>query len=815
MAYVLAALLAFLLPVFPAAGTAAAAAGDYVWTSIMGPGNGRANRLLFVPERNELYRTVEGRGVWCYDTTSGKWKDTGGGKNYLALAWDGTYLYAGFERYDPSNGTWDEISGPSAVGRAWTLTWGGSRLYAGTSTGLWIYDPAENSWTNAPGMDDAIRSLAWDGSGIYAGTEEIGVWRYDPESGTWTDTGGYHSYLSCTWCLTWNGSALYAGADQGVWHYDPGSGVWTRIEGNSGNIQYVRPEALAWDGSGLYVVTFSDGVFYYNPGSGACDPISVPFDKEYLESGAWGGTVLYVGSSYQGVWSFNPVDQSWTDTGGGISTDTVDALAWDGSYLYAGIYYSNQGVWRYDPVAEEWSSTNLGESCKCLLWNGSSLFAGTYKGVWRYDPGTGIWTDTGGGLSGKPVTCLAWSGSTLYAGTNGNGIWRFDPETNTWTDTYGGFINIFYINAIAWDGSGLYAAATINFGRPWPLYSSISSVWHYDQASQTWSHIGIPEQERGISSLAWDGSRLYAGRAYPSAKIWCYNPPTGTWNDISNGLSSSSSFLLWDGSSLYASAGHVWRYFPQTGAWENISSTAAFSSPGCLAFADCGLYAGASMQGVWHCRLPLVLSSIAPSSAPVGGEVTISGDGFGSSRGSSHVSFGGTPATEYVSWTNTQIKCKVPSMAAGKVEVTVTTAQGTSDPLPFEVTLPPPFTLTSVTPAQGSQLDLWLDLAVEGTGLQPGATLALRKGTAVIGALSVNVASETRLTATVFLFGAEPGEYDVVVNNPGGEEAVLSGGFTVSGACGQGAGASMLALGLMMGLLSLAGVGKRRRKQRR
>ena len=44
-------------------------------------------------------------------------------------------------------------------------------------------------------------------------------------------------------------------------------------------------------------------------------------------------------------------------------------------------------------------------------------------------PGTETWTDTGGGVSGYVVLSLAWDGTGLYAGTDGHGVWHYDPAT--------------------------------------------------------------------------------------------------------------------------------------------------------------------------------------------------------------------------------------------------------------------------------------------------------------------------------------------------------------------------------------------------
>ena len=72
------------------------------------------------------------------------------------------------------------------------------------------------------------------------------------------------------------------------------------------------------------------------------------------------------------------------------------------------------------------------------------------------------------------------------------------------------------------------------------------------------------------------------------------------------------------------------------------------------------------------------VTKFSPMSGAPGTVVTLTGNGFGENRKTSIVTFGGTAVTDYVSWSNTQIKVKVPAMAAGSALIKVTTPGGTS-----------------------------------------------------------------------------------------------------------------------------------------
>ncbi len=112
--------------------------------------------------------------------------------------------------------------------------------------------------------------------------------------------------------------------------------------------------------------------------------------------------------------------------------------------------------------------------------------------------------------------------------------------------------------------------------------------------------------------------------------------------------------------------------------------------------------------------------------------------------------------------------------------------------------------VTSITPHQEAQTAIRLDVTVEGTGFEPGTTFRLERGGTVSAAFNLKPVSDTRITGTVGLFMVEPGVYDLVVTNPSGEEARLAGAFTVISVCGTGGGTAVIALGLMLGLVSLA-----------
>jgi len=225
---------------------------------------------------------------------------------------------------------------------------------------------------------------------------------------------------------------------------------------------------------------------------------------------------------------------------------------------------------------------------------------------------------------------------------------------------------------------------------------------------------------------------------------------------------------------------------------------------------------GTATNSVSFTVLP-TLGSLSPVYGAPGAQVTIGGTGFGANRGSRYVSFGAVQATDYVSWADTEIKCKVPSMSGGDAAVTVGGPDGTSNALQFlvePVAAPAVTGITPATAAQGAAFDV-TELA--GTGFRQGATVRIELGGTVVNATDVAVVSTGKITCRLNLGGAPLGKYDVVVRNVDTREGRLAQGFSVTNVCGGGAGASLAVFGAVAGLLSLAGAGAgtvRRRRRR-
>jgi C1A family cysteine protease len=207
-----------------------------------------------------------------------------------------------------------------------------------------------------------------------------------------------------------------------------------------------------------------------------------------------------------------------------------------------------------------------------------------------------------------------------------------------------------------------------------------------------------------------------------------------------------------------------------------------------------------------------VISSVSPASGVAGTSVTITGDNFGTLRRSAKVSFNGVNATQ-VSFSNTSVTAQVPVGAtSGPLRVYDWDGKASNS---TAFTVISGFGVASIKPASAANTGS-VSVQISGAGFKAGtgAGARLEQGTAtVINATNFVVSSDTMITCTFNIASQPLGKYDVVVRNADGAEARLTGGFSVTNVCGQGGGASISVLAAVFGLVSMAGLGLRKRNR--
>jgi len=600
--------------------------------------------------------------VWVYNSSSAVWSQIGGDglngswsnalyEQVLSIASDGTNIYAGLgntagdaEVWRYNGTTWSKIGG-DGVGSSWSaasniegvyaLAYVGTFLYAGTGNtagdgDLWRYntgtstwsqiggDNVNSSWPQAQGSMEYVHALTTDGTNLYVGLgntssatanqDDAEVWIWNGSAwtklagdaaGGWNDAANIESVLS----LYYMGSNLYAGTgttagDGDLWRWN--GSTWTQIGGDGLNSSWA---ASAYEG--VYSIT-GDGTNIY-VGLGA----TANTDAEVWR---WSGS----------AWAKLAGDDAVNNFSISASYNAVNALSYYNSTVFAGISssaataqvwsYSGSGVaWSLEAgngVKKSWGYFNL-QSVESMAVAGDYLYAGTGNTVagnaivWRYDGST--WSIIGGqGVNTswasntyEIVSSLGTYNGQLYAGLgstdNDAEVWRFDGSS--WTKVGGDNVNSGWgtvaslhnnVYSFAVYGNNLFAALGGNLANE-------AEVWSYN--GSTWAKVGGDGVNNSwntsyeiVYSLSVYNGNLYAGLGLTAtdAEVWSYNGSTwakvggdgvnNSWNTVYEAVETLKTF----NNKLYAGLGNssddaeVWEYNGST--WSLIGGDSVNNS---------------------------------------------------------------------------------------------------------------------------------------------------------------------------------------------------------------------------------------------
>ncbi len=151
-----------------------------------------------------------------------------------------------------------------------------------------------------------------------------------------------------------------------------------------------------------------------------------------------------------------------------------------------------------------------------------------------------------------------------------------------------------------------------------------------------------------------------------------------------------------------------------------------------------------------------IITNIDPASFESGSIVTINGFGFGATKDASLVIFGSAPASEYPSWSDTQIKVKVPTSAvSGKLSVKVNSIN--SNLVDYTIAVTPK--ITSIAPTS---------FAIGSTVTINGTNFGATRGTSNVSFNGINATTFTSWSNTKIVCkvptGVTTGLLSVTVN---------------------------------------------------
>lgn len=454
------------------------------------------------------------------------------------------------------------------------------------------------------------------------------------------------------------------------------------------------------------------------------------------------------------------------------------------------------------------------------LWSIAALDSQT---AWAVGDGGAILKTTNGGFSWAPqssgVTSLlyrvrALDAQTLWAVGHDGVIIKSGDAGATWHRQDSGTTSALYdISAVdqdtAWAvGISGIILKTTDGGATWQLQTPVSTDLYgvaAADADNVWVVGGLPSPAQSTILKTGDGGGTWVaqdpGQSYPVISVsaadadtaWCVTTGTAILKTTNSGTAWGQQYTSGANNEFASKVEAV----DGMSAWALVQGQLLYTSNG----GD----------------KPPMLRDCVPFYGATGDEVIITGSDFGSVRGSSFVTFGTVEATDYTAWSFGEIRVIVPAGLSGLVSLSVTTPVGSASFTDEFNTEPPPLSVTYITPASGAFSSTVHITNLAGHGFKNGATVRLVQGDVSITATDILMYSGYNLACNFNLTGASVGAYDVVVTNPGGQEARLAGAFTVTLplSCGTGAFGTLFVIGGMVGLLSLGRFSRRRRRPKR
>ena len=405
-------------------------------------------------------------------------------------------------------------------------------------------------------------------------------------------------------------------------------------------------------------------------------------------------------------------------------------------------------------------------------WKDDIWAVGVSGTIIRYS-GAGGWN----AVSPSPTTELLNSVSTLGSGE----AWA--------VGILGG---IFHFNGSGWSevlpkptDRGLYGVAAVSSGDVWAVgeghaYPTIehATVFHY--GGTMWSQ--YPSTAYGfmldISAAAPNDIWACGYDGMTTALLFHYDGSGWTKYPVSGcselwGIHARASNDVWavgDGGKVMHFDGSTWA--DVSGATEKTLLDVVSPCPGVVWAVGAD---GVILRG--RSAVPTI-DAISRSTGPVGAEITLHGDHFGTVRSSSKVRFNGTAAadSDHTYWSDNQIRVEVPkSTSSGPV--TVTTDFGTSNGVGFRVTP----TIASISPSADTQGTTVSITGLAGTGFRGTPAVKLKRtGQADIIATDVKLVSPEKITCKLAIpANAAVGAWNLYVENPDGQSATKTGAFTI------------------------------------
>jgi photosystem II stability/assembly factor-like uncharacterized protein len=299
------------------------------------------------------------------------------------------------------------------------------------------------------------------------------------------------------------------------------------------------------------------------------------------------------------------------------------------------------GLFRSTTDGTTWDMIGLNSEVKCMMVDGSKIFAGTYTAglqvstncgaSWSrpdddlFGPGTGIkavytglgailssagsktfrstdcgisWTEVSDDLSGRAfVQCFTAHDSLLFAGTAPQGVFLSSDRGVHWQ--YSG-LDGQNINAIISWNSTVFAGTE-------------DGVFRSADDGASWQRSGGELAATTIGSFAVCGSQIFTGTESKNG-VFRSNDGGATWKVANNGMAGSIYSLVPQGSNLFAGTGSGVFLSTDLGEhWKTVNEGLTNTQVFCLSILGSDIFAGTWGGGVLRRPLSEMIANFTPA----------------------------------------------------------------------------------------------------------------------------------------------------------------------------------------------------------
>ncbi|MBI1760635.1 MAG: hypothetical protein HYR56_04280 [Acidobacteria bacterium] len=388
---------------------------------------------------------------------------------------------------------WAALAGPE-TGLIASLARKGSRVFAGTTGGVYLSDDAGESWQRALGSPATqVYGLLVNGDAVLYGTDAFGegpggVLRSTDDGATWQLVNNGLPEKVAVLSLAAQRDQLFAATVTGrVFRSADNGDTWT--EASTGLPETPQPVLLVGGPAALLALT-NDGLYRTTDGGASWAnsndrlPAAVKLTPGHIPQAQ--GDRFLLPTTNAGVIVSDDGGATWRFSNQGMPEN---ANLGDLTVAEADVYCatSDGALYRSTDGGATWTMCNptfgLGKNVRGLERSGDALLLATFDGVFRSMDDGASWERANSGLRAASMDGgMLAVGNRLYVSTQG-GIWASDTKGASWRLLNDGFRQ-FPLSAI-WGaglgykdgcvfagsfGDGLYRSA--NGGNTWELLSN-------------------------------------------------------------------------------------------------------------------------------------------------------------------------------------------------------------------------------------------------------------------------------------------------------------------------------------------------------